>query len=127
MKRCILLYGFDTLPEIMAVSQVVVPFGAEIVPVGRNGWGKSLGVLAGMDREEEASPIPAGGAGMGRMLVFCGLDKELDKLLAALRQADLGQNCLKAVLTSHNRGWNGITLYGELLREHRELQRRGKS
>ena len=42
----------------------------------------------------------------------------------ALRQAGLDTDCLKAVLTAHNRGWNAVQLYGELLREHRAMNGR---
>ena len=30
--------------------------------------------------------------------------------------------CLKAVLTAHNRGWNALTLYAELQRERQAMQ-----
>ena len=58
----------------------------------------------------------------GRMLVLCGLEKQLDELLPVLRRAGAGPECLKAVLTPHNRSWNAVMLYGELLREHKEMQ-----
>jgi len=48
-------------------------------------------------------------------------DFKLDALLPALHKAGAGPECLKAVLTSHNRKWNAVTLYAELLRER--LQR----
>jgi hypothetical protein len=64
----------------------------------------------------------AGGALGGRMLVLCQLEKQLDVLLPVLRSAGAGPECLKAVLTPHNRNWNPVRLYGELLREHKEMQ-----
>jgi hypothetical protein len=56
------------------------------------------------------------------MLVLCQLEKQLDTLLPVLRSAGAGPECLKAVLTPHNRNWNPVMLYGELLREHKEMQ-----
>lgn len=53
------------------------------------------------------------------MVVLCGLDGQLDAVLAALNKAGAGPECLKAVLTPHNRNWNAVTLYTELLREKR--------
>ena len=50
-----------------------------------------------------------------------GLARELDGLLAALRQA--GVVCLKAVLTPDNRSWTPGRLYRELQREHRAMGR----
>ena len=50
------------------------------------------------------------------------LKKQLDELLPVLRRAGAGPECLKAVLTPHNRSWNAVMLYGELLREHKEMQ-----
>ena len=47
--------------------------------------------------------------------------RELDGLLAALRQA--GVVCLKAVLTPDNRSWTPGRLYRELQREHRVMGR----
>ena len=48
----------------------------------------------------------------------------LDAVLAALNKAGAGPECLKAVLTPHNRNWNAVTLYTELLREKRAIQGR---
>ena len=64
----------------------------------------------------------AGGAGLpvgGKMMVFCGLERELDDLLAALHRA--GIVCLKAVLTPSNRNWTPGRLYQELERERRAM------
>ena len=58
------------------------------------------------------------------MVVLCGLDGQLNAVLAALNKAGAGPECLKAVLTPHNRNWNAVTLYTELLREKRAIQGR---
>ena len=56
------------------------------------------------------------------MLVFCDMDEELHAVLASLREAGIGTDCLKAVLTEHNRTWDAVQLYGELRREHLKMQ-----
>lgn len=94
MKK-VLLFGFETLPEILTVAGIVQQFGGEAVPVAKENCGLTLETLA-QGKTGRESGVPIG----GKMLVFCGLERELDGLLAALRQA--GVVCLKAVLTPDN-------------------------
>ena len=122
-EKKILLFGFETLPEILRLRDVASTFWAELLPIGRSDYGKTLAVLAGLEEEgESAEPgmIP------GRMAVLCGLDGELDGLLPAMQRAGAGESCLKAVLTRHNRNWSAPHLYEELSRE-REAIRRGQN
>ncbi len=124
MKEKILLFGFDSLPAILAVEAAAGPFGAEVVPVARTDYNKTLAVLAGLDTAPGPMPPYAGGPLGGRMLVLCGLEKRLDGLLPALAGAGAGPDCLKAILTDTNRGWSAVGLYSELLREHQAMGRR---
>jgi len=107
----ILLFGFDDPPSILSVAAAGKSFDAEVVPVPRSSYHQTLGSLA------ERGPVPGEiGAPLGeRMLVLCGLEKELDALLPAL------PGCLKAVLTTQNRSWTAGRLLGELQRERRRL------
>lgn len=124
MSGKLLLFGFESLLQILALEAAVKPFGAELVPVARTDYNKTLAVLAGLD----AAPGPvqpyAGGTLGGRMIVLCGLEEQLDALLPVLAKAGAGPDCLKAVLTAHNRSWNAVTLYAELLRERQAIQGR---
>ena len=122
MSGKILLFGFESLLNILAVEVAVKPFGAELVPVGRTDYHKPLAVLAGLDTTPGHHPPYTGAALGGRMMVLCGLEDQLDELLPVLNQAGAGPECLKAVLTPHNRTWNPLTLYGELCRERQALQ-----
>ena len=122
MSGKILLFGFESLLNILAVEAAVEPFGVELVPVGRTDYQKPLAVLAGLDTAPVPVPPYGGGTLGGRMMVLCGLDDRLDELLPVLNQAGAGPECLKAVLTAHNRAWNPLTLYGELQRERQALQ-----
>jgi hypothetical protein len=95
----------------------------DVVPVAKQDYHKSLGVLAGLDCAADESRPYQGGALGGRMLVLCGLNEKVDALLPALREAGAGPECLKAVLTEHNRRWNVLALHKELLREQEEMRR----
>ena len=121
MSGRLLLFGFEELPTILAAAPAAGPFGAEVVPVARQDYNKPLAVLAGLDNDPGTLLPFTGGPLGGRMVVFCGLEDQMDALLPALRQAGIGPDCLKAVLTPHNRTWNAIKLHEELLREHQAM------
>ena len=122
MSGKILLFGFDSLLNVLALEKAVKPLGVELVPVARTDYNKPLAALAGLDTMPGAVMPYAGGPLGGRMMVLCGLEKQLDGLLPVLNRAGAGPDCLKAVLTPSNRGWNVVMLHAELLREHREMQ-----
>ena len=123
MKKTILLFGFEDLFTALALQKAASPFGAEVVPVGRSDYQKTIGALAGLDEAKApargaAAPVP-----MGRMLVLCGVERDMEALLPALNAAG-AVGCLKAVLTPTNRTWTAAALYRELSREHGAMQRR---
>ena len=122
MSGKLLLFGFDSLLHILALEAAVKPFDVELVPVGRTDYSKSLAVLAGLDTAGGPVQPYAGGPLGGRMLVLCGLDDQLNALLPALNRAGAGPECLKAVLTPHNREWNALVLFRELSRERQAMQ-----
>ena len=126
MNGKLLLFGFDTLPAILAVSAAAGPFGAEVVPVAKTDYNKPLSVLAGLDTAPGPMAPYAGNALGGRMIVLCGLEDRLDALLPELGKAGAGPDCLKAVLTVHNRSWNALALFAELNREHRAIREQEK-
>ena len=126
MSGKILMFGFDSLPEIVSLAAAVKPFGVAAVPVAKQDYSKTIGVLAGLDQPTSEPRPYAGGPLGGRMLVLCDVSGKLDDLLAALRGAGIGPECLKAVLTEHNRRWDPVALHGELLRERQELKGKNK-
>ena len=125
MNEKILLFGFDSLTEVLAIAGVAKTFGAELISVARSDYHKSLAVLLGEEIEpRKMQQAYIGGAPGGRMLVLYGLDRKLDKLLSALQNVGVGSDCLKAAVTAQNRHWNPVTLYSELLREHNAMRRK---
>ena len=121
MSGKLLLFGFESLLNVLALEAAVGSFGAEIVPVARMDYNKTLAVLTGLDADVAPVMPYSGGPLGGRMIVFCELEDRLDTLLPALRKAGAGPECLKAVLTPSNRNWSALKLYSELLREHQAL------
>ena len=105
MKK-ILMFGFRDLGEIMKIAAAAERCGAELQPVGRESCTLTLEALS-QGKTGGASSAP-----IGKILVFCGLDRELDTLLVSLR---------KAVLTPNNRTWTPERLYRELERERRAM------
>lgn len=124
MKKKILLFGFDSLLNILALESAMSDFDLEMIPVARADYNKSLAVLAGLDTAPGPVMPYAGGPLGGRLIVFCNLDDQLDQLLPVLQKAGAGPECLKAVLTSTNRNWSVLALYAELLREHQAMRGR---
>ena len=127
MKK-VLMFEFNSLLAGLTVDRAVAPFGVEVVPVARKNYNKPLedlidewsDVYAEDAENEDYTGAPLG----GQMLVFCEMEQELNDVLAALRASGVGRDCLKAVLTDHNRAWDAVKLYGELQREHLQMQKR---
>lgn len=117
-----LLFGFEDLPAILAVSAAVEPFGVEVIPVARTDYNRSIAALAGLDDVSGPAAPYAGGPLGGRMIVLCGLEDRVQALLPELARAGAGPACVKAVLTPHNRAWSALQLFGELCRERQALQ-----
>ena len=118
MKETLLLFGFDTLPELLPVHGAMAKLGVEVVAVPRRDYLVTLEkLLAGEHGAYAGGPLG------GRMAVLCAITQR-DAALDALRIAGVGPDCLKAVLTAHNRKWSAVQLYGELQRERESF--RGK-
>ena len=118
----VLLFEFMELPAIMAAAAALGPLGAEVTPVSRRQYQCSLAALAEGEGETSARSSYQGVPLGGRMVVFCGTEG-IEPMLVALRQAGVGPECLKAVLTPHNRRWTPPELFNELSREHQMMQR----
>lgn len=119
MEKQLLLFGFDTLPAILAVRCAAEKLGAEVVSVGRGDYETPLEeLLGGKAGADSSASFPLG----GKMILLCGLENRVEEVLEALAAAGVGRDCLKAVLTPHNRRWTARHLYHELQREKRQMQ-----
>lgn len=121
MAGKILLYGFEELGDILAVKAVAGPFLAEVLPVWKEDYGKPVGALAGRKTRAAHGSVFSGKLA-GRMMVFCDMDQQVEAILPALRQAGIGVECYKAVLTVHNQEWDGVHLLAELQKERRAIE-----
>ena len=67
MSGKLLLFGFESLLNILALEGAVKPFQVELVPVGRTDYNKPMAVLAGLDTlDAAASPMqPYAGGPLG--------------------------------------------------------------
>ena len=108
------LFDFDQVHRAAAVIRKMADMGTQIgIVIGAgNIWRGRQGPAANMDA------VTADQMGMLGTVINCLC------MADALRQAGVGPDCLKAVLTSHNRSWNALQLYGELLREHQAMNGR---
>lgn len=76
MSGKLLLFGFESLLNILALEGAVKPFQVELVPVGRTDYNKPMAVLAGLDTlDAAAGPMqpyaggPLGGADAGAVRI----------------------------------------------------------
>ncbi|MBE6996265.1 MAG: DUF3783 domain-containing protein [Ruminococcaceae bacterium] len=125
MSGKMLMFEMNSLMLALSVDRAVAPLDVEIVPVARKNYNKPLEELLDPWSEiydEDAENEDYTGAPLGgTMLVLCELEDKLDEVLSALRGAGVGADCLKAVLTQHNREWDAVKLYNELRRERQEM------
>jgi len=125
MSRKILMFEMNSLADALAVDRVAAAFDAEVVPVPRKHYNKTLEDLVDpwseiYDEDAETEDYTGGALG-GRMMVLCELEDQLEALIPALSAAGAGPTCLKAVLTPSNRSWDPVRLYRELQRERQAM------
>ena len=121
MSGRLLIFEFNKLLTALEVHRALEPMGVEVMPVPRKHYNKTLENILDPWSEiydEDAEPDDYTGAPLGgQMAVLCEVNDKLDEVLAALRGAGVGADCLKAVLTDTNEGWTPLELYQELCRE----------
>ena len=89
--------------------------------VAENQLGETAGKLASTNAAPTDAPVPEN-APEAEFMLLCALgDKQLDRLLAAMRRAGVSVP-YKAVLTEHNKSWPFGKLIEEIMREHEFLK-----
>ncbi len=85
--------------------------------------GETVGRLASSNAAAADAPAPESPPQEAFMLLCALGDRQLDRLLAAMRRAGVSVP-YKAVLTEHNRDWTFCRLVTEVVREHEAMKNR---
>lgn len=92
--------------------------------MARQDYNKPLAVLAGLD-DDPGTVLPFNGGPLGGRMVGAVRPGGPGGLPSAGAESSGDRaDCLKAVLTPHNRTWTAVKLYQELLREHQAMNGR---
>ncbi len=119
MKKLALVYGFG--PEEEAVGGVLAAAGIDCRVVKPQELDEKIGYLCGFsgfapENNPEIAPMQQA------MVIFAGIsEKELNRILAALKQAQIKTPSLKAMVTDTNGHWTFRKLAEELQTEHRTM------
>ncbi len=129
MKKKILLYGFHSLISVgqaAVLSENLKTDGIEIVNVTVEEYGKRIGVVAGFQQEAltEVKSSNEKEELKFRMVIFCGFDQpEMEVILPKLREAGIGRDDIKVMLTPVNVAWSGRALAEEVYKEHQMMRK----
>lgn len=124
MRPKVLLYRLGEETEKGAALRAVLREQKLLtLTVAENQLGETAGRLASTNAApvDAAAPetVPA-----AEFMLLCALgDRQLDRLLAAMRRAGV-YIPYKALLTEHNRDWTLAALIDEVEREHEAMQKR---
>lgn len=124
MRAKVLLYrlGEDTETG-MRLRAVLREMKLLTLTVDESHLGETVGRLVSTNAAPVSSQPPEH-APQTEFMLLCALgDRQLDRLLAALRRADVSVPH-KAVLTGHNRDWTLCKLIEEVAQEHALLKNR---
>jgi hypothetical protein len=126
MKKKVLLFHISDAEERKKILKVLLPLKVVVESVGKQDYTQSLDFLSGNKQASKTDEEYAREELEEKMMLFCGMFGEsLDRALAALKKEGICRDCLKAVFTTSNGGWNPIQLYEELKKERERLSNRG--
>ena len=101
-----------------AVRSVLASQGIRAKSVSTTMLNDPVGAIAGLPGFHHSSKSFSGEVPEVEFMLLSGIaGKQLDKLLAAMREANCSVGC-KAQVTQHNRLWPFAMLVGEVAREH---------
>ena len=137
MKEMVLYYAPENAVYVGLIKGVLVQMGIRIKNLSPGRCEKKIGYLAGLDGFESQDMAPEGTAvpEVGRqashvpmneeLLVLCGLtEQRLDQLLEKLKKAGVPRSVMKAIVTESNAHWTMYELYGHLVEERRQMERK---
>ena len=122
MRPKVLLYHLDADTETGRALRAVLLAQKILTLTVRDGQtGETVGRLVSTNAAVHDAPAPETPP-REQFMLLCGLgDRQLDRLLAAMRRAGVSVPC-KAVLTEHNQGWTFCQLVEEVAREHEKMK-----
>lgn len=121
----VLAFGLPVMKN-MAVIAACQKTGAEFRLIRPEEAHKSIGDLAGVvGMENKPADYDSDGVS-GEILIFAGFDTEnLDKFLNEYRKSGIESVFYKAMLTEYNVLWSPVFLFGEMVKEHSEIESKG--
>lgn len=123
MRAKALLYHLGEESETgRALRAVLEEQNILTLSVGEEALGETVGRLASANGETADAGVPERVPEAAFMLLCALGDRQLDRLLAAMRRAGVFVP-YKAVLTATNRDWTLGALIDEVVREHEMLNR----
>ena len=114
MRGNLLLFEFEDVRVLFEIERAAKPFGVEVTSVARKDYNYRLATLAGLEKRPTASNPYMGEPLKGPMLVMCNMNGQVDAMLPALKNAGVGAECLKVILTLNNCTLTPPVLYEEL-------------
>lgn len=124
MRPKVLLYHLDADTETgRALRAVLIGQKIFTLNVREEQAGETVGRLVATNAAA-SDAAPPEEPPRAQFMLLCGLgDRQLDRLLAAMRRAGV-YIPYKAVLTEHNRDWTLAALIDEVAREREAMQKR---
>lgn len=124
MRPKVLLYHLDADTETgRALRAVLLEQKIFTLTVTDAQTGETVGRLASTNAAAHDAPAPETPP-REQFMLLCDLgDRQLDRLLAAMRRAGVSVP-YKAILTEHNRAWTFCQLVTEVVREHEAMKNR---
>lgn len=123
MENCKKVLLFNVKEEKNSqIENLCAALGCQAISIAKERYNEPLGALAGIKGVGKSSLPYRGREFKTDMMVLYGIDSDaLDKFLKEYREAGIEPINLKAVITFHNMFWSAKKLYGELLKEHTNL------
>lgn len=121
MKETVLLFHVEDKTMKLRIEQALFPFHIRLKKIPPQDYGKTLGVLAGIVKEEIPAEAYGGDELDAPMMIFAGIpDPKLDAMLRSLRAQNV-RLPYKAILTPTNMDWTPPACFAELKQEHEAM------
>lgn len=127
MKSIVLCYNLKGTKKGKQIAMIFGFLGYKVRHVDKDEYGKPIGVLTGLMKEEEDIPGYTGEDFESEMLVMSAATENLMDQALFLMRKDKIKVDLKAMVTSSNVEWTSLALYEEIQREHQVMKERERN